>query len=362
MNLPAQLFLCLCLFSYSYTTALDITLSSTNISSVPYRPDKAWVFPRGKGSWVENLAVRPNGQLLLTRLDTTELFLFDAESRDPWPTFVWLFPNALSLTGIVEFAHDVFAVCAGNYTPGGGPTPGSWAVWRVDMNTYGTPSWTVNGTGTGARPPSRITKIADMPEAAHLKGLTAFSDRYVLASDFRAGIVYRLDVTTGAYTVVIADSLTAAVPQPIFGTAGVSGLQVRDGWLYFTNTGQNIFARIPVRADGRPAGEASILAHTAASTDYFDGFTFGADGEAYLVTGSGNAVVRIPATGGPEVRVAGRPGSGILAEPTACAFARGVIDQGVLYVVTGGALLAPVRGVVRGGAVVWLAPVGGSDS
>ena len=355
MNLPALLVLCV--FCYNCTAL--VTVLDTNVS-ISYRVDKAWVFPRGRGSWIENLAVRPNGQLLLTRLDTTELFLFDVESRDPWPTFVHLFPNAISLTGIVEIAHDVFAVSAGNYTPGGGATPGSWAVWRVDMNPYGTP---LSTNGTGARPPSRITKIADIPEAAHLKSLTPLSDQYILLSDFRAGIVYRLDVTTGAYTVVIADSLTAAVPQPIFGTAGVNGLQVRGSYLYFTNTGQNIFARIPIRADGRPAGAASIMAHTAASTDYFDGFTFGADGDAYLVTGSGNAVVRIPARDGPQVRVAGRLDSGLIAEPTACAFGRGATDQGVLYVVTGGAVLAPVRGqMVRGGAVVWLAPVTGSYS
>lgn len=44
------------------------------------------------------------------------------------------------------------------------------------------------------------------------------SERHVLMSDFGAGVAYGLDVDTGAYEIVIANSLTAAVPQPIFGS------------------------------------------------------------------------------------------------------------------------------------------------
>lgn len=105
-------------------------------------------------------------------------------------------------------------------------------------------------------------------------------------NDFHAGVVYRLDVNTGIYRVVIANNLTAAVPQKIFGIAGVNDLKVRDGYLFFTNTGQNIFAKIPINTNGTPAGTASIVAHTQASTDNFDGFTFNTHGDAYLVTGS----------------------------------------------------------------------------
>lgn len=124
---------------------------------------------------------------------------------------------------------------------------------------------------------------------------------------------------------------------------------MRNANLYFTNTGQNIFAVIPIRADGTPAGPpASIIAHTAAPLDYIDGFTFGAHGDVYSVTGAGNMVVRIPQTGGPQVSFVGRVGRGLFEEPTACAFGRGVGDQGVLFVVTGGGLLAPAPGSGQG--------------
>ena len=296
--------LILCLFCYSCTALRAISLPNE-----PFPIRKAYSFHRG--SWVENIAVRPNGQLLLTRLDTSELYSLDFESQDPHPILVYRFPNVLSLTGIVEFAPDVFAVSAGNYTLASGPTPGSWSVWRVDLSDWSTTSPNETLTLAG----SQVSKIANVPDAVHLKGMTQLSERYVLMSDFSAGFVYRLDVTTGAYRLIIANSLTVAVPQPIFGTCGINGLHVREGHLYFTNTGQNIFAKVPIYADGTPAGTASIVAYTAASTDYFDGFAFGAHSAAYLVTGSGNTVVRLSRLSGPQVKIAGQLDSLLLAEP-----------------------------------------------
>lgn len=322
-------------FCYSCTASLTITQPTSPASE---RIRYAYVFERG--SWIESIAARPNGQLLITRLDIPELWLVECTRRDIVPVLLYRFSNVQALTGVVEIAPDVFAVSAGNYTLGSGPTPGSWSVWRVDLSGYVPPS----PSETPALPESRVSKIADVPEVAHLKAMTRLSGRYVLFSDFRAGVVYRLHVDTGAYEVVIADGLTAAVTQPIFDIAGVSGLHLRDGDLYFTNTGQNILAKIPIHADGTPAGAASIVAHTAGLTDYFDGFTFGAHGDIYLGTGAENTVVRLPQSGGPQVHIAGDPGSSLIAEPTALAFGRGVEDQGVLYVVTGGGLLAPTPG------------------
>lgn len=42
------------------------------------------------------------------------------------------------------------------------------------------------------------------------------------------------------------------------------------------------------------------------------------------------------------MRIVGSLNSVRVAEPVACAFGRGVLDQGVLYVLTGGGVLAPI--------------------
>ena len=334
--------LTVCLFCYD-------CIALTAISH-PNAPNPVYGgFSFGKGAWVENIAIRSNGQQLLTRLDTPELYLLQLGTWNPHSVLVYRFPGVLALTGIVEIAPDVFAVSAGNYTLDSGPTTGSWTVWRLDLNGWdSTPS-----EETLPLPAGHVSKIADVTEAAYLKGMSLLSERYVLLSDFRTGVVYRLDVNSGAHKVVIEDSLMAAVPQPIFGASGVNGLRVRDGSLYFTNTGQNIFAKIPINADGTPSGTASVIAHTPASTDYFDGFTFDAHGDVYLGTGSGNTMARVSQSGGPVVSIAGRLNSSTLAEPTNCAFGRGATDQGVLYVAIAGGIAAPVQGrYTRGGALM----------
>ncbi len=256
----------------------------------------------------------------------------------------------------MEIAPDVFAVTAGNYTLATGPVRLSWAVWRVDLNGWN--SNTSSSVGTSPLGAVQVSKIASVLSAVYLKGMALLSDRYVLLSDMRGGRIYRLDVLTGQYAIFIPDSLMAPFPQAIFGPSGINGLQVRDSHLYFTNTGQNILAKQPILAhghgsDGAPAGPAAIIARTASPTDYFDGFTFGAQGDVYIGTGSGNTVVRLTQEGeGPAELVAGDLNSLLVAEPTNSAFGRGRYE-GVLYVAMAGAQAAPVQGrYTRGGSVV----------
>lgn len=99
-------------------------------------------------------------EFLISALDTSELYLFEIANRNAHPIFAYCFPNALSLTGIAEVTPDVFAVIAGNHTLSSGPTPGSWTVWRLDLN----------GCDPEASTPGDfpVFKITDVPEAAHL--------------------------------------------------------------------------------------------------------------------------------------------------------------------------------------------------
>jgi hypothetical protein len=68
-------------------------------------------FPNG--TWVENLAVRSNGQLLVTLASAPELYLVDPIGGKQ-PLLVHQFPSVVGLTGIAEVEKDVFAVVGGN--------------------------------------------------------------------------------------------------------------------------------------------------------------------------------------------------------------------------------------------------------
>ena len=300
------------------------------------------------GTWVENLAVRANGNLLLTTSTGPDIYLVDP-LRPNVSVLTYSFPQVLSTIGIAELSPDIFAVIVGNFSVGTGQaTPDSFSVWRVDMggiriSTKGELSGTPNSS-----------KIADIPEAILPDGMTALPDSNgsVLISDIREGVIYRLDTRTATHEVVIINTLTNFGIDPYFGPAGVNGLKVHSRELFFTNTRKRLFARMPIHSDGTPAGNASIISRTPSPTDEYDDFALGTQGEAFLVTGSGNSVEVVTREGKGRI-IAGNVNSTQIAEPTAAALGRGLTDKHVLYVVTGGGLVAPVNGNQKvGGQVV----------
>jgi hypothetical protein len=94
------------------TLLFTLTATASVIRSNPTLHD-IWQFPLG--TWVENLAVRTNGQLLVTLLSQPELYHVDPFQKTA-PTLIHSFPNASGLLGIAEIEDDVFAVVAGNWS------------------------------------------------------------------------------------------------------------------------------------------------------------------------------------------------------------------------------------------------------
>lgn len=64
-------------------------------------------------SWAENLAVRSNGQLLVTLLDVPEVYQIDPFGSHH-TQLIEQIPVAGGLLGITEIQPDVFAIVAGN--------------------------------------------------------------------------------------------------------------------------------------------------------------------------------------------------------------------------------------------------------
>ena len=125
------------------------------ISAAPNAP--VWEVIKFKDQTrLENLAARSNGQLVLTSISDTKLRLLDPSKKNSKAQTVYTFPEATSLSGVVETSPDVFAVVAGNWsikTFEG--VKGSFSLWLVDFNKD-TPS---------------VKQIAKIPEAASLNGI-----------------------------------------------------------------------------------------------------------------------------------------------------------------------------------------------
>lgn len=200
-----------------------------------------------------------------------------------------------------------------------------------------------NGTLSTA---PQVTKVTDMPDAKFPNGMGTLSkhDGLVLIGDISAGVIYRLDIHSAQYEVVVANILTSTAYSSYFrADVGVNGLHVHDDNLYVANTGRGTFGRVPIHKDGTPAGEVVVISQTLNSSDYLDDFTIGRHGNAYLVTGGGNSIEEVTSSG-KQVIVAGSLNSTVIAEPTSAAFGRGSSDAHVLYVTTAGGIATPVDG------------------
>lgn len=271
-------------------------------------------------TWVENLAIRHNGKILVTLLSSPDIYEINPNSKkDKAPVLVHTFPDHLGLTGITETTRDTFYVVAGNYSIATGNNPaGAWDVYEVDV---------CNGPKN-----AKVKKIANFPQSRLLNGAVTLNARQglILVADAIAGLVYRLNVKTGQVSVAIDDPTMKA---PAGGSPiAVNGLKIRDGVLYFTNSAAHTFVKIPISADGSAAGPATILSTNARGDD----FTLDDVNNAFLAQNNINNLGFLPARGGDVTVLTGAPltSNQTLAGPSACQFGRKRKDREVLYITT----------------------------
>lgn len=86
--------------------------------------------------------------------------------------------------------------------------------------------------------------------------------------------------------------------------------------LYFVNTGEGVFAKMPIHEDGTPAGDTTVIARTPEGA-FYDEFFLRGD-FAYVTLGSANSIAKIWLDGsGQQTIIAGNLNSTSLAGPTA---------------------------------------------
>ena len=347
-------------FSASYIFATAISAQSHLTPRQGHPGDslvrKVYQFPNE--TWVENLAVRANGKVLVTLISSPEVWEVDPFATPATAELVYRFPDANSCAGIAEYAPDVFAVNVGNFSLKTFTYEvGSYSVWSIDMRSHWRGGW------DGSRHPEkpRAHKIADLPSAEFLNGMTALSTSpdVVLLADSAAGLIYRLDTVSGAYSVAIDDpALKPNTSVPFL--LGVNGIHTRpgdDGHIYFTNTFHRpVFSRIPIDpTNGAQTGPDQVIVESVAALNGDpDDFCFDQTGEVvYLADGALYGLLKVDlASGETEVVVGGTPKSKVVGE-TACKFGRtnGDIEKGTLYITTTGGIAAPPPEGIVGGSV-----------
>jgi len=302
----------------------------------PQLPSKViYQFPQY--TWIENLAVRKNGEILVTILTSPELYLINP-SDPKEPVLVHKFDEVLAVTGIIEVKEDVFYVGGGNYNlKAFSNEHGSYFVWEVDLTDFSKDS------------KAKIKKIVHLTGAGLPNGFELFSreEGTILIADSEVGAVWKVNVNDGKVENIIEIDEMKAPPPPAL-QMGINGLKVLDGYLYWSNTGALTFCRIKIDGEGKATGPAEILERGI----LIDDFVFDKKGNAWLTTHGLNTLAVVKAGGG-IVTAAGSISELTVAGGTACQFGRTTSDKDILYFVTTGGMSAPVNGTeVEGGKVV----------
>lgn len=299
----------------------------------------------GYPSWLENLAVRSNGAILTSRLDTPVLYQVDHVTGNPVVVATWDDTEHSGALGISETTPDVFYVIVAaqfdqeTFVKTGGVN----SVYEVNMNTFALAD---NGSVAA---PATVKLLVDVPGADFLNGMATLDDGRIYVSDVYNGWVYLIDTTTGAYRIAVNDPL---MKFSVNGTSaatnlGVNGLKVRDGFLYWTNTNRGFLARIPVGVDGLPTGLGQVAATNLPKADDFqfrtsndrgDGTVFVAQNQQDTLSAACGIeyVSRTPVW---AVPMAGNNQSTVLAGVTAGKFGRTASDGDRLYLSTSGGKL-----------------------
>ena len=322
LRLPLSLIFSLLFFSIQFSNAL-------------YPTQLIYQFPNK--TFVENLAIRPDGSILTTFFTAPEVYLIQPSSTNPNPQLIHTFNGSTSVEAITEVSPDSFLVGVCSFS-GTQPLPGSSSLWHITFPRR-------RGNGNGTTKP-RVTLAIKMPNVSTPSGLVSLSKTKFLMSDTIQGVLYLVDLNTSTATIAITDPLfkpTAKLPS------GINGIKLRGSTLYFTNVAQSIFGRVPIDLrTGQARGPASVIAHALYPSAGYDDFAL-VRGDAYVANSVGNFIERIDLGSGRQSVVAGDINSTEVAQPTSAALGR----DGTLFVTTGGGLLAPVNGdEVVGGQVV----------
>ncbi|MCJ1400947.1 hypothetical protein MMC11_004158 [Xylographa trunciseda] len=313
-----------CLLSVPASVAQVLPFSNDSAAGV------VWTFENG--TWIENLAVRQNGEILCTSLSKAALYLVNPFEHVA--SLVHQFEPTEGLLGISEIKNDVFVVASTNISLATSQAyPGSSKMWMVDMV-----AWTLGK-------PNAVTLLANLTEVDLPDGIATLDNEIglVLLADAAKGIVWRVDTTTGDYSIAIQDQLFTTNNKLI--PLGVDGIHTLNNYLYFTNFGNNAFGRVAISQNGTATGPVEIIANMTIPDD----FAIAEDGTAYIA--GDNTLYRFSQNGAVDNLVGG-PNSLVLEGCTSAQLGRTRMDKDVLYIGTNGGLLAPVDGQIHGGQLV----------
>ncbi|KAH8586850.1 hypothetical protein B0O99DRAFT_602172 [Bisporella sp. PMI_857] len=288
-----------------------------SVHSAALNPGIRNVFTFPINTFVENIAIRSNGNLLVTSPSVPTLFSVDPLAPSPNASVIVRFPEGTGPWGITESSPDTFIIVTGIWDFASTRAAlGSLTVWALTLPTPSSPLSSIRNVTTIANS-TIINGLAPVPGSPHL----------ILGADSAAGAVYRINTRTSTYSVVFSDPLFLPTATA---NLGINGIRTKAGWLYFTNSAQGIFGRVPINSQGEKTGAVEVLSNVPAGIIY-DDFALNA-GEGWIASHP-NEVVQVKTDGSQSVVT----NTTLLLNPTSAQFGRGSVKESkTLYVTNGG--------------------------
>jgi hypothetical protein len=292
------------------------------------------------GTWVENIAVRPNGNLLVTT-STPDGSVWQV--KEPWNDN----PEVEKVFNFDEWADRLIGI--------GETTPDKYVV--VGSRFYSTDAQSSHVARTfcameldfsknSTTPTARL--IAWMPESYLLQGVAPLpwdletvliSDQYVLRPrqtqvDWTPspGQIWTLDTRTGEYNLVMTDYAELNTTYAKGPDVGIDGIKIRDHDLFWVNQDDSGIYRIKINDTGAPAENAKPELIASYET-MWDDMAFDPFNENIIWATGLNAVFAATLDGKVvPVDGIGTSDNLTLPGPTACQFGRTEKDKATLYV------------------------------
>ncbi|KAM0405834.1 hypothetical protein HYE67_010165 [Fusarium culmorum] len=325
-----------------------VTLCLIPVFGLAHSPPAKTLGQLPLGTWLENIAVRSNGDLLATELwPAASVYTVADPSCSKGLKELVTIPSIQGILGITELSSapgkpETFVFVGSNATGLSQLIPGTFKAFALEFHNKRNQASV------------KVRKISDMTEkSTFLNGVEAIPGvPAVLVSDSVKGFVGRLDTNTGVF-----DDAAFEFPEmaPIAaGAFGINGIKIRNNYLYFSNSNAVKIYRTAITAAGYPVkgSKPQLVADFSKTVAFVDDFAFDAQGNIYAASNSDNSVVFIDTKSGKSRIVLGGVDEMAVPGSTAVAFGRTKKDKNTYYVSTGGGLFKPVGGTKTEGAKV----------
>ena len=178
-------------FSISFIFPFIIT--SIRLCAALYPTQLIYQFPNP--TFVENLAVRPDGSILTTLATSPELYLIQPSSTNPNPQLIYRFDGSTTVTGITEVSPDSFEVAVTSVSGPGQPAPGSSSLWRVTFPRRNSDK-------------AKVSLTAKLPDVLAPNGLVTLNKHKVLLADSAKGLIFAIDTDTSIHRMLLSRILS----------------------------------------------------------------------------------------------------------------------------------------------------------